>query len=411
MLQARAPSAARRPSVPLGTSVESLHKSAPWRANRYRLLAVAARVLYDGDRPVELQHPTCWCQRGVRAEQGAGLYRRNDGGGARLGGVQTCQRPWTCPVCCMRLANGRAEELRDAVERWIIGGGEVHLVTYTFPHAVDQPLAEMLTAFYKARQAFANSRTYKRIRGETESPGVVRSTEVTYGRNGWHPHLHELFFANRLLTVAEVDELRGEWVRHLQRVGLVTNRSLSDAMDYALDVRGGADASDYVAKFGREQSWGLGAELTKTHAKTGEGDKGAKPFRLLELAGEGHGWAAERFREFDAAFKLRRLLTWSPGLRKQLGLGDEPPDEAIDDAPDVLVANVTPTQLAVVHARRALPDLLELVAMCCDGPDAQHIVDEWISGLRQVPRGKQRELVRMPRPFGGGRPMIVELPN
>lgn len=429
MAIAAPPRPAQPASNPLGTTVDALHagasdqvrkpearpRPAAWQASRYRLQTVAARLLYRDDRPVELQHATCWCNRGIRGGETATLHRRTDGAGARLGNVLTCQRPWTCPVCCLRIANARADELRAAVEAWCKAGGLVYLATYTFPHEADDPIGPQLERFYDARQRYANSRTFKGIREATESPGVIRSTEVTYGRrSGWHPHLHELLFVRRPLTVAETDRMRSAWVGVLQRVGLVTNRSLEDAMRYSLDVRGGEHAAEYIAKFGREESWGLSAELTKRHAKVGRDDDRHKPFALLQLADQGEGWAGDRFREYAAAFASKKMLTWSPGLRARLGLGDELPDDQVgaDEGEEVRVATLTAPQLAVVQSRRALPDLLELVALCCDGPDAQSIVDDWIAGLRQTPRGRRRELVRVPRSFGGSpRHMAIELPE
>jgi hypothetical protein len=350
----------------------------------------AARLLFDpaigtGGR----QHPTCWCQRGIpNGASSAFLARASNGQGAILRGVITCQRPWVCPVCCVRIAVQRALELRTGVEWWVQEeGGLVYLMTYTFPHDAGDELQLLLGRFYRARQRFTNSRLFKRIRADYGSPGVIRSTEVTVGRGtGWHPHMHELFFARRPIDRADQEAMRSEWVKQLQVVGLVERRQVSDAMAHALDIRGGEQAAEYIAKFGREESWGVSSELTRSHAKHAAGDR-FKPFGLLAASLEGDEWAAARFREFAVAFEGKRLLTWSPGLRKALNLGSEIEDADLVDPPPEYetVASITAEQLSTLHRYRKLPECLELVAACGWIEDFQSELDEWIEGLSAAP--------------------------
>lgn len=362
---------------------------------------------------MQWQNPTVWCHRGVLNGESVQLLRRVDGSSARLSGVTTCKKPWSCPVCCIRIAQRRAAELREAVERWTKAGGLVYLVTYTFPHESDHALAPMLDLFYDARQRFANCRAFKNIRDAHQSPGVVRSTEVTVGRaNGWHPHLHELLFVRGKLTDDERLQLRSNWVRLLLKVGLGDPSKLTDMMEHALDIRGGQKAADYLAKFGREETWGLSSELTIRHAKVGKADGDTmKPFALLGLSADGDEWARARFVEYVDAFAKRRLITWTQTLRKELGMGEEVPDAELPEeelVPETAAADLTLEQFSVVNSRRAMGQLLELVALCCWAADAQAIVDDFVAGLGRVrARGRGDTMVPMAFPRGKNRHSIA----
>ena len=91
-------------------------------------------------------------------------------------------------------AGQRRKELDLAVTAWVKHGGRVELLTLTFPHEADMPLAELMPKFAKALQSFKNSKRYKAITKTAGRAGNIRSLETTWGANGWHPHVHELVF-------------------------------------------------------------------------------------------------------------------------------------------------------------------------------------------------------------------------
>jgi hypothetical protein len=70
--------------------------------------------------------------------------------------------------------------------------------------------------------------------------------------------------------------------------------------------------------------------MTKAQLKTSSGDSGHYvPFELLDLAGAGQVWAAEKFKEYAECMKGRKVITWSSHLRELLGLGVELDDREI----------------------------------------------------------------------------------
>lgn len=405
-------------NAPLGTNGESIHNPhgpAYRKAARLCLLRHAQTLLYRRDVDVKAQHPTCWCHRGMAGDV-VGVHRNLDGSNARLSGVVTCGNVWACPVCAAKICEERRHELSSGMAAAVSMGKTAYLVTLTFPHESDMPLGELLEKFAKARQSWANSRTYKRVMGEKGGGGEVgrmgsvTSLEVTVGkRNGWHPHVHILVVADRLgfgeadpindagdLASHRIDELKAQWVRALVKAGLCEQGQITDVQAHGLNVRGGERAAEYIAKFGRDERWGASSELTKSHAKIGTvgevaGDMHFTPFQLLDWTAD--AWARARWREYVAAFHGRRMLSWSRGLRRALDLGDEKDDQDLAAAPapeEIQVATIDADALSVLTSRALLDDFHRFVAEACDHGDlpgsSQRAVDEYIEWARAQPR-------------------------
>jgi hypothetical protein len=203
--------------------------------------------------------------------------------------------------------------------------------------------------------------------------GSVASLETTYGVNGWHPHTHDLVFAmpGLLADTAAVAELRGEWVRILFKVGLGNHEKLADMHAHAFDLQGGNFAADYIAKFGREPSWSEAHELTKSHAKVGgrnlSGETHVTPFKLLEWYLAGDAQAGALFREYAEAFAGKRMLSWSPGLKKKLHIEELTDEQLADEAENALpdeelAADLDGEEWRLVLSRDARAELLYIAA-------------------------------------------------
>jgi hypothetical protein len=402
---------AKQPSNHLGISGKSINQgqkneknqedggAQKWQIQKYTLTRRAGSILFNPDKAAHEQHRTCWCHRGVaKAIDSVAIYRQKSGGSARMQGVTTCKSVWTCPTCSARICAVRQAELSEAMKSWIGQDGYVWLMTLTFPHERGMPLSDLMEKFSKAKAHFKNSKTYKRILAKGVRKGSVTSLEVTLGEHGWHPHQHDLVFAtsDAFGDVKETEgkmqsrlilELKEQWYMSLRKAGLCEQHQMSDVLAHGLDVRGGQYAAEYIAKFGKEQKWGLSREVTMHAAKTGSDNKGAHPFQLLAWAEEGDGLAVEQFREYAEAFEGKRMLSWSRGLKKELTGTEETTDEeaAEREMPEEeKVGRIDSEGLSVLHSRRLLGHFLAFVAQFCHDPDtAQDHIDEYLSIARQ----------------------------
>lgn len=380
------------PRTTLGISAKSLHTSGikkrvpntntsriESREIKYALQRTVQTLLYDRD--ALKQHRTCSCCRNV-ASDGVPVYRTVDGNDARFGNLITCGSVWACPVCSAKITEKRRAELQEAINAWVgHHQGKVLLMTLTFPHEFDMPLAELLEKFGKALTKFKNSRAYKNTFGTLDKPGKyqragsVRSLEVTHGDNGWHPHTHDLVFlkSDGILDDARaMDELRSAWVNQLLKAGLGDHTKLNDMLQHAFDLQGGDYAAEYVAKFGHEpklyQEWGAARELTKGMSKIGGGSH-ATPFMLLAWYHNNRDvQAGLLFLEYVKQFEGKRMLSWSPGLKKLLQLPeDEISDEELaqqdDPIPEEeLVCRLDADQWKLILSRNARYEVLLVAA-------------------------------------------------
>lgn len=302
---------------------------------RWALLRAAWRV-------AEPESPVARCHR-VRRGPVVELRAAEAGGWAE--GVVTCGSVWTCAVCATRKAALRYQLVLEGVDRWSakhpIGkvfkeldsqgfrfhtrdccgyreGASFLLETRTVKHGLGDSLAELGGNMRRARNWFKGHRRYKAARALAGAVGTIRAEELTHGRNGWHPHEHELWFCERELAEGTRSLLEYElaelWQEACTRHGLPEP---TIANGYTLRPQEGENAA-YVAK------WGLPEEIALSVVKTGR-EGGRSPWDLLEAAAKGGQEAGRLWLEYAEAQKGARQLHWSRGLKRLLGLEDWKP--------------------------------------------------------------------------------------
>jgi hypothetical protein len=261
--------------------------------------------------------------RSIRAgKTGVDVMRNSDNGGAWFSGCVVCGSVWDCPVCAAKVSEERREELRQAIANH---DGEVLMLTYTLSHRYADDLEDVLTVLQRAKRRFKSGRAYQREKQLLASIGSISGWEVTYGENGWHPHVHELVFVHRDVTPKFARQIGRQM--SLRWAEIVEKEGGWASSEIGLDVKFGDKAAfDYVAKFGKfpedAEAWNLDAELTKSNQKIAK-KNGRTPWALLDDYDSGDAQAGALFREYSAAFHGKRQLIWSAGLRDLLLPDDE----------------------------------------------------------------------------------------
>jgi hypothetical protein len=276
------------------------------------------------------------CGRGVRDETVEILRVRAEDGTYRAAahGLVTCSSVWACPVCAVHIRVQRAAELAAAVAIHRAAGGGLAFVTLTMRHGARDPLELLLRQLYGTWRKLQRRRDWTSRSGIRERIGLegwVRAAEITYGVNGWHPHLHLLLFLESPLTEDGRADLHGwiesNWIATLRRAG-------GDALEgVAVTTQRVTDTST---------SWeALAGYTTKgetLHHEIARGDrKGVRrrsswsAWELLEAAADGEAWALRAWWEYERDTSGRRAIEWSRGLRDRLGLGLEVADEDVTD--------------------------------------------------------------------------------
>lgn len=349
------------------------------RRTRFMLRETAGRLL--GGR-------TARC--GVVPYAGLVTVKRAEGT-AHFSGVETCGSVWACPVCAAKVAERRRQEVEDLCRAHIAAGGRLYMAAFTMPHHRFQSAKELRDAVALAWRKTCSGKAWKEWR-ERLHLHYTRALEVTYGANGWHPHLHCLFYLPGDLSADERDRFSGwlfaRWSRAIERLGYGICTSRVWRFEETAHTEA---AGDYVAK------WGADSEIARGVLKRAKG--GQSPWELLQRAAEGDRKAARLFRVYAEAFRGARQLTHSRGLRDLYGVEELSDDDAAAAEPIVSEALGALTQAEYRALRRAggLAVVLELAER-----DGWSAVDAYL----QRKGVKGAEDVGRSRGGGGGAPAL-----
>jgi hypothetical protein len=307
-------------------------------ALRYALQAGAKELLrpvilegeqiWSGEVKQGRQHRTCHCcRRPIDADAGIEVRRSAEHSTARYGNVQTCGSVWACPVCAVPVSEFRRKKLQEAVDNARSIGWRVVMLTRTVSHYACETMPDVLGLLKGALNRASAGRRASLARERFGVVGHVRSLEVTWGRNGWHPHVHELLFIEGDYDLAALRaEYASLWAGAVEKQG---GRALHgqhgfDAVDCDRRI------ADYVSKWAREPDWRESHELAKAVSKKGRKGGQYTPHELLsQYTFEGNLYAGQRWLEYALAMRGRHQLQYSRGLKKALGVEDDLTDEEV----------------------------------------------------------------------------------
>lgn len=265
---------------------------------------------------------------------GVDVYRDRDSGRISFAGYCRCSSGWACPICTPRNRSRRAELLAADLIGAVVNGRGLVFLTFTLPHDQGTDLVRLFSAVTRAWNDVRNDRAVRRFFGEW---GVefARCTEVTWGVNGFHPHLHVAVVLSEPLSREQVQELRrvcfAPWCRSVQRSGFRAPRFKFGvhAINVLRDAHAGA-IGKYLAKI-----QGLASEMTRMDRKTR--GKTIGPFEILRRAAEGDGQMAAVWHDYEQGTKNRRSLTFSQSWAERVSSERQQSDEEVS-GPDLVSA-------------------------------------------------------------------------
>lgn len=350
--------------------------------------AMRARLAW-GLRP--LQRKRVALCRTVRTAPTVQLVERHSPDGQSrlvMRGIQTCGSVHSCPTCAAPILTGRAREVQKALDAH--HRDRTALVTLTLRHHRGIPLDVLRTVLARSYSELWAGKGGRRVRNALGLAHHIRAAEQTHGANGWHPHLHAMFFFDRPPPSDWVEQLTARWLQVVAQVHKRLWDATTRVMLMPREERESAETRKrftryFGARFCREGAMLTGAKEFRKGLKAMGGVKGLhhslqQPASCagimpdedhavvgelisnetaaskylskmgLELAGvsgkkakDGHrtNWqiaeqAAQGDREAQRLFKEHadamfgaRQLTWSRGMRDALGLDPERPDEVL----------------------------------------------------------------------------------
>lgn len=275
----------------------------------------------------------------ITSEKGVGIRYNENRGTAHYDNLQRCGSIWICPVCAAQISEGRRQELKAGIAKWTAQGGAVYLLTLTNPHHYGDNLEQLLGGQKKALKYLWSDRKPKEMFASLGKVGHIIASEVTSGKNGWHPHYHILlFFKGHINQKALQSFIALQWQNCCKKAGLKV-----PSIEHGCDLQDGTYADKYVSK------WGLEDEMTKGHTKRGR-EGSATPWDLLRQYEDGCERSGRLFQQYAAAFKGKVQLRWSKGLKDLL---------LVEDVTDEELA--TETEKDSIEVRTLDRDLFKLV--------------------------------------------------
>lgn len=338
------------------------------RAQRFSALSTGRIWLYQDAKKVDPEanpgsiHRTHDC-RYARLASNVEIHFSAVHQSAHYGKVATCGSVWACPICCAKIQSRRRPELQKLIGWAYDNKLPPAMVTLTFPHTKFDSLSDLIS---KQRAAFIKLRTGKiwsKFKKHFGFSGLVRSLELTHGKNGWHPHTHELWLI-RGLNAAEREDFKQRilqrWIKCCAAVGLL---DMADAQQLhafhirAVDVRFDVNDSDYLAKQDASRTWGVENEMTQSATKVAR-LQGVHPHEFLIRQEPGD---SSRYIEFVNGMKGARQLYWSSGLKDSVGIAELTDKEIEKQEVEAaeLLGLLTAEQWRVVRGNDARAELLD----------------------------------------------------
>lgn len=223
---------------------------------------------------------------GTEREEFIPLYLTSSGTVVR-GGIRSCGKVWTCPVCGAKISTRRNIEVKTIINKAHKMKKSVYMLTLTAPHYAKDSILSLAERMKAALLDFQNSRTWRGIKREYKLFGSIRTMETTIGgKNGAHNHFHIILIFSTCITNAIAKKIKEKifaaWEEACRKNNLLlsnadfteTMKQLADFHKHGVDLKRDFDP-EYISKqsieWQREMrvsaTWGAAEELTLSHLK------------------------------------------------------------------------------------------------------------------------------------------------
>lgn len=342
-------------NLPLGTITNTASPFEMWTSRELRfVLQSCARELLPGERVGDCLHMV------IPVAQYVEIRRVTADKRAFYKNLAVCGSVWQCPVCAVKISEARRAELQAALNAW---KGGLLMCTYTLSHKSTMSLSKTLETVKLAYRAGKGGKAYQKFKFQFGIVGSIRALEITFGANGWHPHVHELIFTEREVSKENQQQMYNYIWSHWSNT--VKKEGQWAGVEHGINLTtADNDIAEYIGKWGHDPltpGWGVARELTKQVSKVGSGKKGETPMQLLYCYFEGDKRKGNLWREYALTMKGSNQLVWSKGLRQLALVPQSTSDEEIaetEPANSILVAQLTRKQWRAILVSRMRGEVL-----------------------------------------------------
>lgn len=280
---------------------------------------------------------------------------------SRILGTMHCNNPWFCPHCSAVQMSKHAARIATAIDALKHQGQLAFMLTLTVPHHRGITCNEITEILFNTWHSFIHigNKTKKTRKNQFKLDGSnktfitmnpftqfctqlqckhrVRVIEYTWGANGWHPHMHCLFWVpkkNLQMALAWEHDLRMHWLkiaekqtiktlckrRNADKESIIENTRLYFEQTTMIQEqkRQGVHISDHDGIVTAQESsqyicgWGADQELTGNYRKQASHEGHMTPYQILTAAyqatddAERTKWL-ELYMEYATATKQRAM--------------------------------------------------------------------------------------------------------
>lgn len=273
------------------------------------------------------------CHKFMRPTDDSRVYVNANSNHAHFSGLTECGNVWVCPVCEAKRMNKVASDVACAIEALRRDYAAI-MVTFTVPHIKPMSCNEvyglLMTTWHKFTKYRGRNNAFSIFNREGGVKHYVRVVEVTHGVNGWHPHIHALYWVRRsaLSTIGQYEE---PLLRQWQKAFVLSAKQVTPRFaDYVADsvVTGNATCDDGLT-FSRDSDGNVREQLSSMYVAGWQADRELTGNAHRKASSNGHrtiyqiltdayntgGTADKRLlREFITSMFWKRRVRKSPGL-------------------------------------------------------------------------------------------------
>jgi hypothetical protein len=281
---------------------------------------------------------------------------KSESGCCKFGGLNYCGSIWLCPVCAPMVAPSRIAEIKHAMGENAKAGGQTAFITFTQPHYLTNSLLELIKIQATALSKMKSTREYKDLVAKYGFIGEIRAFEITYGSNGWHPHIHAVYLFDNITLNKDINhfqsKLSGMWAKWVLKSG---GRLPSDAHGVVVRLPRRGDTQEIASYMGK---WG--EDLTMSHTKDTKNGS-YTPFQLIEKLMSSFDYKIlVLIKEYAEATKGRARLFWSRGLKDYFDIVEFSDEEAASIPAKTHLFDMSWSDYKIVRKVRLAGDVLDL---------------------------------------------------
>jgi hypothetical protein len=290
----------------------------------------------------------------------------NEGGNARVCGLNRCENTMECPRCAHTISVARAKQVDSVVQPILEKGGEAFFVTLTIPHTMNDSFRTLWKSLGKCWDSMMRQKVGKWLGKMTHEgrPLWVKAFDHTFTRNGDHIHFHCLFVIEKRISDEDFKSFKNlmfsEWLRLIEKnTGKIGDKK-GLKIDRVFDAEGVAKYNNKISSVAFE----IASRGTTKQTASGSYNIWEMIWAMYEAEQSGDMETFKklykRFKMFEKQTHKLRTISFSKAFRERIPEEDIDEMKAQQDEQSKEVLKIRTDLWKLINQRDDTANLLEL---------------------------------------------------